>query len=277
MIKQFLAGLAVLGAVLAISPLRAGELPEAIKKSGVLHLNINATFPPMDYKDPESGKIIGLDVDLADAVAAKLGLKIEWTDVAFAQLMPALATGRTDFIWSAISDLPARQETMDFIDYLKTGTQFFTLVGSPYQKPEDLCGKKVGSVRSTQYPAQTQQWSAEHCEKAGLPAIIVVGGENAPDVRQQLKQGRIDGAAQGSETIPFISKQEGNAFKTLGTPITAVSYGIAFRKEDSAFRDAIADTLQGLIADGTYKKILEKWELAPIGVDTLTVNGKPRG
>jgi polar amino acid transport system substrate-binding protein len=264
------------GVLLAVSPTYAGELPDAVKKSGVLHLQINATFPPMDFKDPDTGKITGIDVDLADAVAAKLGLRIEWTDVPFAQLMPSLATGRTDFIWSGISDLPARRETMDFVDYLKTGTQFFTLTTSPYAKPEDLCGKKVGSVRSTQYPQQTRDWSAEHCEKAGLPAIEAIGAENAPDVRLQLKQGRIDGAAQGSETIPFVSKLDGNAFKVLGPPFTSVSYGIAFKKDDTPFRDVIADTLQGLINDGTYKKILDKWELGSIGVATLTVNGNPR-
>jgi polar amino acid transport system substrate-binding protein len=261
---------------LASGVVLAGEVPDAIKKSGVLHLQINATFPPMDFKDPETGKITGIDVDLADAVAAKLGLKIEWTDSPFAQLIPSLATGRTDFIWSGISDLPTRRETMDFVDYLKTGTQFFTLTASPYAKPEDLCGKKIGSVRSTQYPQQTRDWSAEHCEKAGLPAIEAIGAENAPDVRQQLRQGRIDGAAQGSETIPYISKLDGNAFKVVGAPFTAVTYGIAFRKDDAAFRDVIADTLQGLIDDGTYKKILEKWEVSAIGVARLTVNTQPR-
>ena len=273
--KHFLAGIVSCVAV-ACGPVLAGELPDAIKKSGVLHLQINATFPPMDFKDPDSGKIIGIDVDLADAVAAKLGLKIEWTDVPFAQLMPSLTTGRTDFIWSGISDLPTRQETMDFVDYLKTGTQFFAATASPYSKPEDLCGKKIGSVRSTQYPQQTLDWSAEHCEKAGLPAMEAVGAENAPDVRLQLRQGRIDGAAQGSETIPYISKLDGDAFKVVGPPFTSVRYGIAFRKDDTAFRDVIADALQSVINDGTYGKILAKWELGSIGVTSLTVNTKPR-
>ncbi len=275
MIKKILGGLAVMG-VMAAAPLHAGELPESVKTSGTLNLAINATSPPMEYKDTESGKFVGLDIDLVDALAARLKLKVERTDVAFAQLMPSLATSRTDFIWSAISDLPARQESMDFIDYLKTGTQFFTLNSAAYATPEDLCGKKVGSVRSTQYPQQTKDWSAANCEAKGKPAIEVVGGENAPDVRLQLKQGRIDAAAQGSETIPFISKQEGNAFKTLGGPFTSVNYGIAFRKQDTAFRDFIADAVQAMIDDGTYKKILDKWELGHIGVEKLTINTKPR-
>jgi polar amino acid transport system substrate-binding protein len=276
MSKGLLSTLAVAGVVLAAAPLQAGQLPDAIQKSGILHLSLNATYPPIDFKDPDTNKIVGFDVDLADAVAAKLGLKIEWTDVPFAQLIPALTTGRTDFIWSGISDTPARQETMDFVDYLKTGPQFYTLTSSAYEKPEDLCGKKVGSIRSTQYPDLMRAWSATHCEGAGKPAMDVVTGENSPDVRTQLKQGRIDGAVQGSETIPYISKQEGGVFKMLGAPIAPFTYGIAFRKEDKAFRDLIADTLEGLIKDGTYKKILDKWELSTIGVTTLTINTQPR-
>jgi polar amino acid transport system substrate-binding protein len=265
------------GLAMVAAPLQAGELPEAIKQSKTLHLSINATYPPLDFKDPDTGKITGFDVDLAEALAAKLGLKIEWTDVPFAQLIPSLTTARTDFIWSAITDLPARRETMDFIDYIQTGPQFYTLSTAPYQTPEDLCGKKVGSIRSTQYPDQMRAWSAEHCEKAGKPAMEVVAGENSPDVRTQLKQGRIDGAVQGAETIPYISKQEGGVFKLLGTPfIGGLYYGIAFRKEDKAFRDLIADTLDGLIKDSTYKKTLEKWELTAIGVGQLTINTQPR-
>src|SRR5581483_1254232 len=234
-IKSLVATLAAVGLVLSATPLQAGQLPDAIQKSGTLHLSINATYPPLDFKDPDTGKIVGFDVDLAEALAAKLGLKIEWTDVPFAQLIPALTTARTDFIWSAITDLPARRETMDFVDYIRTGPQFYTLSKSPYEKPEDLCGKKVASIRSTQYPDQMRAWSAEHCEKAGKPAMDVVTGENSPDVRTQLKQGRVDGAVQGSETIPYISKQEGGVFKLLGGPfIENLHYGIAFRKEDKA-------------------------------------------
>jgi len=273
---KYLSGLCFLGFAFIASPAPAGELPDSIKSSGVLHLSINTTYPPLDFTNPSTGAIVGLDVDLADAVAQKFGLKIQWTEVPFAQLIPSLQTKRTDFIWSGIGDLASRQETMDFVDYLKTGTQFYTLSTSAYQTPEDLCGKKVGSIRSTHYPTDIAQWSDEHCVKAGKPAIDFVPGENSPDVRAQLKQGRIDGAAQGAETIPYISEQEGGVFKLLGTPFTTAYTGIAFRKDDTALRDLIADTLQGMIKDGSYAKILEKWRLSQIAIPSITIDGKPR-
>jgi polar amino acid transport system substrate-binding protein len=276
MLKYHLLGLALAASALTSSPSQAGEIPAAIKSSGVLHLSINTTYPPLDFTNPSTAAIVGLDVDLADAVASKLGLKIEWTEVPFAQLIPSLKTKRTDFIWSGIGDLASRRDAMDFVDYLKTGTQFYTLTTAAYQSPEDLCGKKVGSIRSTHYPTDIADWSVEHCVKAGKPPIEFVAGENSPDVRTQLKQGRIDAAAQGSETIPYLSEQDGGVFKLLGTPITTAYTGIAFGKDDTAFRDLIADTLQGMIADGSYGKILEKWHLSQIAIPAITINGKPR-
>jgi polar amino acid transport system substrate-binding protein len=277
MIRLVLSGATLLGVLLASPMAHAGELPAAVKSSGVLHLSINATYPPLDFKDPQSSKLTGFDVDLGDAVARRLGVRIEWTDVPFAQLIPSLTTSRTDFILSAISDLPARRETMDFIDYLKSGAQFYVLSTSSVSEPEDLCGKRVGTIRSTSYLDQIVKWSAEHCEGAGRPVIEVAAGESSPDVRAQLKQGRIDAAVQGSETIPYISAQEGGVFKMIGPPFTTVYYGIAFRKDDTALRDAVADTLAAMMQDGTYQKILETWHLTTIAVPTVLLNGDPRG
>ena len=152
---------------------------------------------------------------------------------------------------------------MDFVDYLKTGTQFYALTTAAYKMPEDLCGKKVGSIRSTHYPIDIAAWSDEHCVKAGQPAIEFVAGENSPDVRTQLKQGRIDGAAQGAETIPYLSEQDGGVFKLLGTPFTTAYSGIAFSKDDTAFRDLIADTLQGMIADGSHGQRSSRSGISP--------------
>ncbi|SED57165.1 amino acid ABC transporter substrate-binding protein, PAAT family [Rhizobiales bacterium GAS191] len=268
--------LALTGILLAAQPLRAGQLPDAVKQAGVLHLSVNATYPPIEYKDTQTGKLVGLDIDLGEALAKSLGLRIEWTEVAFAQLMPSLQTGRTDFILSGLSDLPARHDAMDFIDYLKSGAQFYTLAKNSFSVPEDLCGKRVGTIRSTSFPDQIRKWSAEHCEAQGKPAIEVVGGENTPDVRTQLKQDRIDAAVQGSENIPFMMSQEEGVFKPVGLAFTVLYQGIAFRKSDTEFREAVTDALQALIKDGTYQKTLDTWHLSNNAVSGILINGEAR-
>ena len=146
MLKQFVCRAALLGLAFLPQVAGAGEIPKAVKDAGVLKLSINATYPPMEYKDPESNTFKGLDIDLVDALAAKLGLKVERTDGLFAQLTPALTTGRTDFILSGMTDTPARRETMDFVNYMRAGAMFYTLTSSALKDPVELCGKKIATV-----------------------------------------------------------------------------------------------------------------------------------
>lgn len=276
MARTHVAALLTLG-LFAAGAAQAGEVPEAIRKAGVLKLSINAIYPPMEYKEPGTDKLIGVDIDLGDAIAAKLGLKIEWQESAFEQLIPSLQTGRTDFILSGLSDLPARRETMDFVNYMRSGAQFYTLAATTtIQAPLDLCGKKVGTSRTTSFPAQIAKWSAENCEAAGKPAIQVTPAESTADARGQLKQGRIDAAVQGAETVPYAMSLEPNLYRMVGTPFTTLYQGIAFKKTDTAFRDAVADVLAGLIADGTYGKIMAKWSLPGNAVPAVLINSEPR-
>src|SRR5438445_13430850 len=137
-------------ALLALSSAQAAELPAEIKQAGTLRLTVNATYAPMEYRDPATNELVGLDIDLANEMAKPLGgLKIVWSETPFAELIPSLQTKRADFIISGISDRASRRETADFVDYLTTGPQFFVLTESEAKIATDLCGKKVGTTRST--------------------------------------------------------------------------------------------------------------------------------
>lgn len=277
MLNYLRLGFAVLVLGTLPTALIAGEVPKSIKDAGKLTLSINATYPPMEYIDPDTHAFKGLDIDLVDAIAAKLGLKVERTDGLFNQLIPALTTGRSDFILSGMTDTAERRESMDFVNYMRAGAQFYVLTASKINDPVQLCGLKVGTVRSASYPGLIKQWSDKNCVGAGLQPIEVVGAESSPDVRLQLKQGRVEAAVQGGETIPFTSAQDGgNVYRVIGEPINIAYYGAAFRKEDSAFRDAVADTIDELIADGTYAKIFAKWELTSHALPKVLINSEQR-
>jgi hypothetical protein len=142
-----------LAALLAIATAEAAELPDTIKQAGVLRLTVNSTYAPMEYRDPTTNQLVGLDIDLANELAKRPGVKIIWSETPFAELIPSLQTKRADFIISGISDRSSRREVADFIDYLATGPQFFVLAENEGKSPADLCGKKVGTTRSTSFPA----------------------------------------------------------------------------------------------------------------------------
>lgn len=269
---------ALLTALSALVPaaVSAQSLPPRIADAKVLKIAVNGTYPPMESIDPATNKLVGFDIDLGEAIAKRLGLAIEWQDGAFAQLIPAVQSGRADMILSGISDLPARRANLDFIDYLNSGAQFYTLDSNTAIKtPEDLCGKTVGTVRSTSFPANIEAWSAEHCVKAGKAAITVAGVDRMPLVAVELQQGRIDGAVRGSETIPTLMAQEPNTYRPLGSPFTVVFQGIAFPKDDTALRDAVLAQVRAIFTDGTYAALIQKWHLEASAAKAITMNGAP--
>jgi len=263
-------------AVIAVASAQAAELPDAIKQAGALHLTVNSTYAPMEYRDPATNELTGLDIDLANELAKRLGVKIVWSETPFAELIPSLQTKRADFIISGISDRSSRREQADFIDYLTTGPQFFVLTESSAKTATDLCGQKVGTTRSTSFPQEIEKWSKQNCEAAGKPAIQYVPGENSIDVRNQLKQGRIDAAVQGSETLPYAQQLEAGKYRIIGEPLSKGFQGVMFRKDDVATREAITAQLTAMIADGAYKAILDKYGLGANAVDKPMMNAAPQ-
>ena len=266
---------ALLAALLA-GAATAAELPDEIRKAGTLRLTVNATYAPMEYRDPATNELKGLDVDLAGEIAKRLGLTITWSEVPFAQLIPALQTKRADFIISGISDRASRRDNADFIDYLKTGPQFFVAAASAVRAPDDLCGTKAGTTRSTSFPADIERWSKENCEAKGKPAVQYVPGENSIDVRNQLKQGRIDAAVQGSETLPYAIELEPGAYRIVGGSFALGYQGIMVRKDDAALREVLTATLAAMIKDGSYKAILDKYGLGENAVAEPLLNASPQ-
>src|SRR5438477_7079762 len=248
-------------ALVALAPAQAAELPEQVKQAGEVRLTVNSTYAPMEYRDPATNELVGLDIDLTNEIAKRLDLKIVWSETPFAELIPSLQTRRADFIISGISDRSSRREAADFIDYLTTGPQFFVLADSAAKAAVDLCGKKVGTTRSTSFPVEIEKWSKQNCEAGGKPAMQYVPGENSIDVRNQLKQGRIDAAVQGSETLPYAQAQEAGKYRIVGEPFSTGYQGIMFRKDDTALREVVTEHLAAMISDGSYKVILDKYEL----------------
>ena len=265
-----------LAALAATASAQAAELPGEIKQTGTLRLTVNSTYAPMEYRDPATNELVGLDIDVANELAKRLGVKIAWSETPFAELIPSLQTKRADFIISGISDRSSRRETADFVDYLTTGPQFFVMADSEAKVATDLCGKKVGTTRSTSFPVEIEKWSKQNCEANGKPAIQYVPGENSIDVRNQLKQGRIDAAVQGSETLPYAQQQEASKYRVVGEPFAKGVQGIMFRKDETALREVVTEKLSAMIADGSYKGILDKYGLDGNAVAQPLMNAAPQ-
>jgi polar amino acid transport system substrate-binding protein len=233
-------------------------------------------YPPLEFKDPSSGQLTGFDIELGEALAAHAGTTIRWQETSFAQMLSALSTGRVNIILSGMSDLPERRDAVWFVDYLKTGPRFYALKerAAALVSMSALCGRKVGASRRTSFPAEISQWSADYCLRQGKPAIIVLGTEGSADARMQLRQGRLDAAVQGSETLGYLMSQEPNTYQAIGTTFAFQFDGIAIDRNNQSMRQEISDSMSALIADGSYARIAAKWGMNEFVVKQLTIDGK---
>jgi len=268
-----------IGSLTFITALAAAFVPAAQAqgtraKGAPIRAAVVSNYPPLEYKDPASGSLVGFDIDLGQALAARLGTTIKWEETSFDQMMSSLATGRVDIILSGMTDIAARRDAVRFIDYLKTGPQFYVLAAraGEFAGMEALCGKKVGASRRTSFPAEIAKWSDERCAKAGKPAIQVTGTDGSADARTQLRQGRLDAAVQGGETLNYIFGQEPDTYAAVGKPISFQYVGLATARRDEALSGELADAMGKLIADGSYAKIAAKWGLSDYAVPKLIID-----
>jgi polar amino acid transport system substrate-binding protein len=267
--------LATISAAIAFSfPVVAQELPARIKDAGKIIIATMPNYPPITYKDPATNELQGFDIELGEAIGKELGVKVEWQEIAFAQMLPSLQTGRVDLAMAGMSDKKARQETADFVDYLTSGAQFYTskALADEIKTVDDLCGKSVGASRSTDWPAQITAWSDANCVAKGKPAIMVMGTEGSADARTQIKSQRLQAAAQGNETLPYNQKLEPDTYVALGEPFSQSLAGIPVLKTETQLRDAVKIALERLQANGTYDALLDKYGLKANKLAPVTVN-----
>ncbi|ARU94472.1 ABC transporter substrate-binding protein [Tatumella citrea] len=270
--KKLLLSAVCVSALLQTSAWADISLPQAIKDKG-LTVAIMPNYPPMDFKDPATNQLTGVDYDLGMAIGKKLGVKINWQEVGFEEMVNAVVTKRVDMVMSGMTDTKERQKVVNFIDYFSSGPQFYTLSSrSDIKNMLDLCGKRVGTSRRTTFPQEIAGWSKANCEPAGKPDIVVVGAEGTADARTQLRQHRLDAALQGSETLPYIMNLEKGTFKPVGKAFSTQFTGMAIGKDATVLTSAVQQALDAMIADGSYQKILTKWGLSDNGVAKATLN-----
>jgi polar amino acid transport system substrate-binding protein len=252
----------LVGPDMAPVPAEAQKLPDAIVARKKIVIALFASFPPMAYKRPEDNALAGIDVDLASYFGRKLGVDIAWQEVSYESATNALTTGRVDMALSLL-DLPEPAAKLDFVDYLSSGIQVYTLAGhAPIATLADLCGQTVGANRRNGFDAAMRDWSDKNCVAVGRPALKIEATEGTPAARLELRQSRVDAIVQSSESVPYTMKLEPGAYVKVGPALsTGLMIAMAFPKEGTQLRDAVKAVLKESIADGSYATILKKFEV----------------
>lgn len=252
----------------------ANSLPSKIKSAGVLTVGMDDTYPPNEYKD-DNGNPVGWEVDFTNAIGAKLGVKISYAIAKFDNIIPSVTGGKDDFGMSSFTDTVEREKQVDFVNYYNAGILWASAKGKNVD-PDNACGLKV-AVQSTTYE-DTDEVPAKSkaCTDAGKPAIQALRYDNQDDATNAVILGKADAlSADSPVTLYAISKSSGK-LQEAGKTFDVAPYGIPVAK-NSDLTPVLQKTIQSLIDDGTYKKILDKWGVADGSVTTADINAASKG
>ena len=243
---------ALLLAVVMIAALFAGCASKPAS-GGKLVMGTNAEFPPYEYYDGD--KIVGIDAEIAAAIAEKLGMELEIQDMAFDAIIPAITSGKIDMGMAGMTVTDERKQSVNFSDSYATGVQAVIVAeGSAITSVDDLSvgGLKIG-VQSGTTGDLYMTWDLED---EGLATVQRYN--KGADAVQALVTGKVDCVVIDNEPAKaFVDANPG--LTILPTAYTEEDYAIAFAKENTELQTKVNNALKELIADGTTKKIIDKY------------------
>jgi polar amino acid transport system substrate-binding protein len=242
----------------------AALVPDAIKSDGKIVVGQDQSYAPNEFVD--NGKAVGFDVDLGTAIGQKLGLQMEFQNADFSGIIAGLAASKYELAMSSFTINKDRLATVDMVSYYKAGSSMAVLKGNPDNLSLDnLCGKTVAVQKGTTQ-ADDVQAKSKTCTDAGKPAIVASQLTAQTDVNLALTAKRAQAMLADSPVIDYAITQTNGALQAVGDPYDSAPYGIAIKKGQGTYDQAVQGAVQALIDDGTFKKILDKWKLNPVGV-----------
>ncbi len=221
----------------------------ATTDGGTLRMGTNATFPPYEFVG-DDGNVQGIDADIAAAIADKLGMQLEITDMEFDSLIPALQSDTIDVALAGMTVTPERQESVDFSDSYAKGVQVIIVPeDSDIQSPDDLEGKSIGVQTGTTGDIYcTDDYGQENVKQF----------TNGPLAVAALVNGQIDCVVIDQEPAKnYVAANSG--LKILDTAYADEDYAIAIKKGNTELLDKVNGALKELSEDGTLQSIVDKY------------------
>lgn len=221
----------------------------------------NAEFEPYEYRDGD--KVVGIDAELADAIAEKLGLQAEVEDMAFDSIIPAVTSGKADVGLAGMTASEDRKVSVDFSDtYVEAGQVIIVKKGSDIKDASGLAGKTVGVQLGTTGDLYVS-------DPKNVENVTVQQFPKGADAVEALKTDKIDAVVIDNQ--PAKKFVENNSdIEILATPLTQESYAIAVAKDNKQLLDAVNKALAELKESGELDSILNKYLANDESAETTT-------
>ncbi|MDD6211740.1 MAG: ABC transporter substrate-binding protein [Clostridiales bacterium] len=221
---------------------------------GELHMATNAAFPPYEMVSDDGG-FEGIDVEIAEAIAAKLGLELVVDDMDFSSVIVAVQQGKADIAMAGLTVTEERKENVDFTESYATGIQVVIVPeDSDIASIDDLEGKQIGCQEGT----TGYIYCSDIPENGGYGEENVTAYTNGANAVQALLTGKVDCVVIDSEPAKqYVAQNEG--LKILETEFTVEDYAIGVGKDNPELLDAVNSALKELIDDGSVQKIVDSY------------------
>ena len=257
----------------AVDEALAAKVPAEIKSDGKIVIGTDPTYAPNEFLETDGKTVTGFDVELFNAVAAKLGLKTEWQPAKFDAIIPGVQSGKYEGGVSSFTINDERKQQVNMVSYFNAGTQWGTKKGNPSGiQPDDACGKKVAVQTGTVQETEDLPKRQAACKSAGKPAITIDSYQAQDQATAAVVSGKDDAMLADSPVLAYAVKQTNGQLELLGDIYDSAPYGYVIKKDQTEFAQAVADAVKALITDGTYKTILEKWGVQAGAIDNPAVN-----
>ena len=236
------------------SPKTDDTADKNIEETKTLVVGLDDTFAPMGFRD-DAGELVGFDIDLAKAVAAKIGYEVSFQPIDWAMKETELNSGNIDCIWNGYSITEERKTKVAFsTPYLDNAQLIITLSGSDIASKADLTDKIVAVQK------ESSALDAVTADDIAASIKEIVEFDTNIDCFMDLEAGRCDAIVCDEVLARYIIKQRGeDKYNILSDDFGKEEYGIGFRLTDSELVASVDKALEDLKADGTYKDIYSKW------------------
>lgn len=250
-------------------------LPTEIKNTNVLNVVTDAKWPPFTFVAEDGKTLQGFEVDLLNAIGAKLGVDIKQTSIEFSGMIPGVQANRYDIAMMAVSDTPERRKTLSFVDYAYLTQGAFVLVDSQDTPVElsSLCDKTVGLQSGTNFVDFIEKDFSKYCTALGKPVPKKLEFASADAVYLSLYSGRADFIVAATSIAGDVSAKAPRPVQVVtGDVFPKDLIGIAYLKDRTQLGEAILAGLKAIQADGTYDQILKKWNVETMALPAPGIN-----
>ncbi len=221
----------------------------------VLSMATNAEFPPYEYVEGED--VVGIDVDIAQAIADKLGMELKVDNMNFDSIIPAITSGKDAIGVAGMTVTDERKKNVDFTDSYATGVQVVIVrEDSKITDVKDLTTKGANNTIGVQLGTTGDIYCTSDIQDKGFGKVQQFN--KGADAVQALVSGKIDCVVIDNQPAKeFVKANKG--LKILDTEYVTEDYAIAVAKDNTELKDKINGALNELKADGTIQKILDKY------------------